>query len=543
MDIAFVHLPADLRFPVNDWCLGYRYLVGALRDAGIPAGIIYPRRAGGTRRPPRATPRAVADALVADVLAARPAVVGLTTYDPQLPAVMAFARRLRRAGLRAHITLGGLCASAVPAGILRGSPEIDSVVVGEGERSVVELAEWVLRGRGEAPVGVWTRDDRGVAVGRPRPFLDDLAALPDPAIDDLPALGPDSPVHRVAGCAPVIASRGCYGRCTFCCVQRFYRASPGRPWRGRPADHVAAEVAAVTRLTGLDRVTFVDENFMGPGRSGRRHAVEVARQLRARVPGIRFNLACRPNDVERETFVELRTAGLAGVTLGMESMCPQTLDLFAKHTTPAMNERALALLEELELAIEITFIFFQPLSTLDEVRTNLAFVDRVARSRYAYFSNGQPFTSFIPLAGTELAARFRQLGLVRQELVGGSVRYADPRVAFVARRVLAVPLDDLLRLAYALPVRASQRLAEVQRRLLDYHGYLAMRRLPRLTAELCDAVERYGPRRGARVDAATGAIAAEAARIGQLVERFAAHVPAGPAPVPESGRPRAAPRR
>lgn len=530
MDVVFVHVPADLRFPVNDWCLGYRYLVAALRDAGFSAGIVYPRRAG------RAPGRSVADTLVADVLAAHPAVVGLTTYDPQLSATLAFVRRLRQAGLRAHVTLGGMCASAIPAAILDACRDIDSVVVGEGEQAIVELTEFIFRGGGSVPAGVWARNDRDVVVGIPRPFMVSLEDLPTPSLDDLCTLGADSPLHNVAGCAPVIASRGCYGRCTFCCVQRFYRATPGRPWRGCSPARVADEVATVTRLTRFERVTFVDENFMGPGRSGRRHAIEVAEQIRDRAPGIQFNFACRPNDVDRETFRILKRAGLAGVTLGIESMWPDTLNLFGKHTTPAINQSALNVLGELMLNVEITFIFFQPFSTLDEIRTNLAFVEQVARSPRVYFSNGHPFTSFIPLAGTGLTSRFAKLGLVHQELAGGTADYVDPRAALVARHLLAVPIDDLLQLALALPQGGSERLIEIQRTLRDHHWYLAMRRLPDLAAELCDAIEANGPSRQSEVDAVTAAIDAETARIRRLIEQFASHMPEMPTPPPDVGR-------
>lgn len=537
-DVALVHLPASWRLPVPEWCLGHRYLAGSLREAGYDAEIRYP---------PFVLDGTAASRLVDDLLDRAPPLVAFTTYDAQLPNLYAFVGELRRRGLPSHITVGGLSATAAASDVLARCPGIDSVVVGEGERTIVDLADHAVRGGGGRGVGgrgpfggaggrdvgewpvagtvVRDADGCGLSRGEPRPFVGDLAALPRPVWDDLSRGENRRAVTMANHCAPVIGSRGCYGRCTFCCIERFYRSVPGtRPWRPSPASRVADDVTAVLAATGARQITFVDENFIGPGRTGRRHAVDVAAELRRRRLHVAFNIACRADDVEPETFRALQDAGLNAVTLGIESMSAGTLELFGKRISPQGNRAALQTLDDLGLQTEITFIFFHPLTTLDEIRDNVEFVAEVARRPQARFSGGQPFTSFIPLAGTALTTRLQRLDQVRGHPGHFAVRYADPRVALLERHLAAVPTGELLALQWSLPVGVSERVDELRARLGSRHATLTLARLPELLADACDAFDAGAREADDAVRRVIAAIDDETQAVGELLDRIMRHL-------------------
>jgi radical SAM superfamily enzyme YgiQ (UPF0313 family) len=517
MDVLFVDVPKNFLFPAPSWCLGYRYLISILREDGFSASLLSSQRTHNGSSKSR---------LIADILQAQASIVGFTTYDIELAPLLTFIRELRRAGLRSHVTLGGLCASAIPAYLLEKNRSIDSVVAGEGELSLLELARYVVRKEGHPPFqGVYLRMHGSILSGEPRPLVEDLDTLPLPALDDLTSPQENSPLYSMDGCAPVVASKGCYGRCTFCSIQRFYRSCEGRVWRGRQAERIVSEIAQVTRLTGLRKITFVDENFMGPGKVGRLHAAEIAQELNKRRLNIQFNFGCRPNDVDHETIERLKDAGLAAVTLGIESMSADALKLFNKLTSPKINSDAIRLLEAHQIFTEITFIFFHPLSTLAEIRNNLDFIEQVRSSKYAYFNNNQPFTGFIPFFGTDLTEKFKGIGLVKRDLKGYSIRYQDPRVGFIARRMLAFPLEYLSRLHNALPNTSSSRLIEIKEVLQEYKIFLSMIRLPELASDLCDLFESGVPAKSRKVAAVTAAIDQEALNIQSLIGHFSAHLP------------------
>ena len=402
-------------------------------------------------------------------------------------------------------------------------------MVGEGEYAIVDLARYLIRKEKTLPIpGVWLRDtgpgSKGLVKGEARPLIADLDGVPEPALDHLDAAEENSPIHFVDGCAPVLASKGCYGRCTFCSIQRFYRSCPGKLWRGREAGRIAAEVEKLTRLTSLRKVTFIDENFMGPGKAGQQHAQGVAAALKERGLPLQFNFGCRSSDISAETIRMLKQAGLAAVTLGIESMAVETLQVFNKMTTPQMNSAAIDLLEKEQIYTEITFIFFHPLSTIAEIQENLRFVERVRRSQYAYFNNNQPFTGFIPFFGTELTGHFQRMGLVTRDLKGYTVRYEDPRVGFIAQRMLAFPSEALARLANALPAGKSTQVADMQAKIRAYRLYLSMERLPALAADLCDLFERGASVESDGVRAAAAAMDVEEQKVRAIFSQFMKHV-------------------
>jgi radical SAM superfamily enzyme YgiQ (UPF0313 family) len=488
VDVLFIDLPDDFTCPVNGWSLGFRYMISSLRSRGFSAELVH---------------ASVPDArtsLIEKIVRAGSAVVGFTTYDVQLSALFDFVRDLRRAGLRSHITLGGVCASAIPERILTDVQAADSVVFGEGEQAIVDLANRIIRSEGGDRIpGVCIRTGEGVERGEPRPLIEDLDSLPPPALDGVARCENSPEQYPFHGRVPVLGSRGCYGRCTFCCIQTYYRACPGPVWRQRQPAAVVDEIRQVTDLSGTTDVTFVDENFMGPGAMGRRHAVQIADELARRDMNIRFNFGCRPNDVERETFVKLKRTGLAGVTLGIESMGNEALALFNKRTTSEVNYRALAVLEELEIPTEITFIFFTPLTTLAEIHANLKFVDYVRQSRFAYFNNYQPFSEFVPFFGAELTQDLLAKKLVKRTPDGYSVRYGDPRVGFIAEQVLSVPVASIAKLRRRLDAASNRQSQEISAALDDSYFRLTMVKLPELAYNLLKAFESGDSQTSARV--------------------------------------------
>ena len=518
MDVIFVDLPIDFFLPTPSWNLGYRTMIATLRQAGFSAAILHPI--------PEELQRA-RDRLISDLVKAAPKIAGFTAYDNYLPQLFGFIRDARRRGLKSHITIGGICASAIPEEILNYNKDVDSVVCGEGELSIVELAKTVVGGESKAIKGVYIRQDNRIIFGGMRPLIEDLDGLPSPVtddfignpdvlpssvaddfigdldelpssvaddfigdIDELPSSVADDFIQEgnnpfVGGNAFFIASRGCYGRCTFCSLQRFYRSCEGKVWRGRSPQKIAGEISEYIQKYRPQRITFVDENFMGPGSLGRRHAIDVAAALRTSRIDIPFNFGCRPNDVSRESLSEMKEANLSAVTLGIESMWPETLTLFNKGTTVEINENAVRTLEELELFLEITFIFFHPLSSLDEIRKNLQFVEYVGKSRFAYFNKNMPFTVYYPFFNTEYTQKLTEMKLVGRTLRGWEMRYRDPRVGFIVGKIESIPLEQLSNLTQVLRT-TNPELQDVVDSLRAYNYNLNMVRLPELVSDCCD---------------------------------------------------------
>ena len=513
-DVVFVNFPCDYSAPESKWCLGYRYMISALRKNGFSATIIHPEPEDD-----HVSKRHFIDA----ILKADASIVGFETYDEHLPALLAFIKELRGAGLESHVTLGGMCASAIPMNILQNVKEVDSVVCSEGELTMVDLAKHVVRKDMRVPIpGMCWREGNALVKGENRSLIEDLDTIPAPDLDDFQK---ECQNFSSSARVPVMASRGCYGNCSFCSIQRFYRNCPGKVWRARSAASLVDEITELIRLTGIDKITFIDENFMGPGKVGRRHAIEIAHEIKCRQLRIFFNFGCRANDINREVIEILKGAGLTAITLGIESMSADSLQLFNKSTTPALNYHTVQMLEELMINVEITFIFFHPLTTLKEIRENLSLSILFRNSQYLYFNNNQPFTEFIPFFGTGLTKSFEEMGLVKKDLTGHAMHYLDPHVDFITRSIFSVPVQRLSRLRSALPVKKSRPLVEIKASLREYEIHLKMVRLPELVYDLCDLFDQGAAMSDSKVSKVVAQFHQETERINLLIRRFIAHLP------------------
>src|SRR5262249_52084280 len=143
------------------------------------------------------------------------------------------ATRLRRLAPRAVITVGGPHVSALPERTLETFTGFDYGIVGEGERSYLDLIERLSSGGAPEPgAGLGYRTESGVRATPRAPYLDgdELDRLPPPAWDLLPEFPlrfqPNVFNYRHTPVASLVTSRGCPFSCTFC-----DRSTSGR--RGR----------------------------------------------------------------------------------------------------------------------------------------------------------------------------------------------------------------------------------------------------------------------------------------------------------------------
>ena len=101
-----------------------------------------------------------------------------------------------------------------------------------------------------------------------RALIEPLDSLPFPVRSDLF-------LQTVGG--NILASRGCYGQCSFCYINNFY--GNGCQWRGRSPDNVAQEIAELYSRLSAHSIYFVDANFFGRGSEGRKRALEIVERI------------------------------------------------------------------------------------------------------------------------------------------------------------------------------------------------------------------------------------------------------------------------
>ena len=310
------------------------------------------------------------------------------------------AARVRQLGFRGHIVAGGHFAAFHPELLLRDVPAIDSIAIGEGEELICALA------RDPSALGtvhglVW----RDGETTRRNPAAEKLADL-----DTLPFPPRKQPLDDYMGIpiTNLLSSRGCAYSCTFCSIVAWHRLCGGDRVRMRNVEHVAVEMATLYRA-GARIFNFHDDNFFLPEREamlGRIRALESALSARG-VERIAFAIKARPDAVDREIFGALKKLGLFRVFLGIEAGTPKALEELGRRQTLEQNERALEVMNALDIHTAFNLLIFNPDSTLEDVADNVAFLRR-------HPHNPLNFCRTEIYAGTPLETKLRK----KQRLLG-----------------------------------------------------------------------------------------------------------------------------
>lgn len=226
--------------------LALRYLHAALLKAGHE-GLIFDFNA-----------RADTEAIARRILAYAPHVVGLSmVFTGRAREFAALAERLKQLGYPGHITAGGHFASFHAERLLSDVPAIDSIVHGEGEAAIVDLAGRLSDL--DAVSGIsYRKEGAAVVHTAERTVCAELDTLSRPTRTP--------PFHAYLGIpiANILSSRGCFGNCSFCSIAAWHRKTGGPRFRQRAAQHVAKEMAILYHEHGVRIFNFHDDNFFLP---------------------------------------------------------------------------------------------------------------------------------------------------------------------------------------------------------------------------------------------------------------------------------------
>lgn len=362
------------------------------------------------------------DRIVPRILAAEPLVVGFSLiFQYYLPGFRALANELRAAGVRSHFTIGGHYPSLCHDELLAAMPELDSVVRFEGELTLLDLVERLVASDPWDDVpGIAFMRDGEIVETQQRALIRDL--------DELPLPYRPLPPEQVLGinALPLLASRGCARRCSFCSIHTFYRTAPGKVVRVRAPQKVVEEMRLLHDERGARIFLFQDDDFPLWGKAGKRWVMEVVDELHRQdlVGRAIWKISCRAEYVEPELFGLLRDAGLYLVYMGLESGTESGLEILNKELTVDQNREAVGVLRALGLECEYGFMLFDPSSTFASVRQNVAFL----RELVGDGSAAATFCRMLPYGGTPIRDRLLAEGRLKGDVTRPDYDFLDLRL-------------------------------------------------------------------------------------------------------------------
>jgi len=244
---------------------------------------------------------------------------------------LAAVRLVRRSLAGATILAGGGHFSLNAEQILTEVPELDYIVMGEGEKTFLELIKWLEINDKKVPCnvpGLMCRHDNQPHSTPPRPLIPDLDTLPMPGYHKIELNHPTYYLHGMGRRAVGIStSRGCGDSCTYCSEAVLWNSN----WRGRSGRLVVEEMQMLNRL--YDKSLFVfNENSFNQNRERNESFLEHLGHSGLKCD---FWFQSRVRDIlrDRDLLDEFKRLGCYEVMLGVESITPETLRNYAKKQT------------------------------------------------------------------------------------------------------------------------------------------------------------------------------------------------------------------
>ena len=289
------------------------------------------------------------------------AVLGFSVNRSNFRSALEAVRLVREMGYRGHITLGGYFPTFHYEKILARFPEIDSIIVGHGEYSLVSLCHNIANGipAEETPGLAYRNGPDGVAI---QPCLD--------SDDYIRSIG--IPVHRPRyGVARMILSRGCEYGCAFCCVHAFDRYNLRTRYLRRDLYEVLDEIELLIKQYDVNHIWFSDMDFVGKNHD---FIYQFCEEVVKRRYGITFEGDCRIDYIEKDLVETLAVAGFNCVFVGVESFAKRQITDYGKFSSSFDEQTQVLektkLLREHNIIPRFGFIMFDKDTTFEEVVLN-----------------------------------------------------------------------------------------------------------------------------------------------------------------------------
>lgn len=296
-----------------------------------------------------------------------PDALGISFMTPAFDSALSLARAVKKELPEVAIVAGGAHVTAAPETVLEHKT-FDFGVIGEGEITLPDLLDALQRKAGISSInGIAFRNGEGRIVITPRrDFIRDMDEIPFPdwgAVDlSNYRLSPIGVKGRFA--LPLLTSRGCPCRCTFCDT-----GGVGAKIRGFSAAYVIAMMGEVIGKYGISEFVFYDDTFVAlKGRT-----FEICEEIIRRGWRISWSCCARVDCVTREMLEVMRRAGCWQVEYGIESGSQAILDRINKRIQTSKVKDVVRWTRTAGLQTRGNFIFGLPGDTRQTIESTIEF--------------------------------------------------------------------------------------------------------------------------------------------------------------------------
>jgi len=295
-----------------------------------------------------------------------PDIVGFTAMTHEIGAAGQIAEQIKQNNSNIKFVVGGCHVTALPERTLAEYDVFDYGIYGEGEKTTVELVEYLQNGKAAEPGdinGLVYRNNGNIVVNKRRDWMtsEELDELAMPAFhhyyrDNKALSGKNS-------CYVMFTSRGCPYNCAFCMQvlgHKVRRRSPENIWR---------EIKLAVEQYGAHTIDFADEIFL----SDNPHTREFLHLLIDKKSDrpIRWTGLTRANMVTSEIIALAKQAGCCKLEMGVESGDDDILDVIGKKITTEQIRNAVKIIRQADIPLGTYYILGHPNETEETVRKTI----------------------------------------------------------------------------------------------------------------------------------------------------------------------------
>ena len=311
--------------------------------------------------------------------AEKPDLVGITTLTVDAFNAHQVARVSKAAGVK--VVMGGCHVSVRPDETLKDD-NVDYVVVGEGEETIVELANALKEGKALNGInGLMFKENGNIVRNEPRAFRKDMDSLPFPAWHLLPMKKyfEISTFLQGSHLIPerhfsIATSRSCPYDCVFCSV----RTIMGKGFRPRSPWNVIAEMEKLIEDYKIKFFSIEDDNLtLDRARIDKILDLMIERGISKKIKWDTPN-GLRADTLDEPLLLKMKEAGASLIYVSPESGSQRVVnEVIKKNLDLKRVEDAVRICQKIGLRIGCFFVIGLPGETKSEIEETVAFAKKL----------------------------------------------------------------------------------------------------------------------------------------------------------------------
>ncbi|OEU67420.1 MAG: B12-binding domain-containing radical SAM protein [Desulfobacterales bacterium PC51MH44] len=319
----------------------------------------------------------------------KPDIIGFSILQANRWGGIEIARIAKQIDPKVKIVFGGASATFLWEHFLTHFPEIDFVVIGEGEYTFLNLVRCIEKDKDEQIENI-----KGIAFKKDGKIVRTETAEPIQDLDQLPVPAKYFEYQHLS------LTRGCPGKCTFCASPKFW----GPKVRFHSTDYFVDELERLYKK-GINFFYFSDDTFS----VNKKRVIKICKKILERNLKIVWVAISRVNYMSEEILSWMRKAGCIQISYGVESGSEKIRASLNKKITTSEIEKAFAITIKYGILARAYFIYGCPGENRETIQETIDLIEKIKPLVIHFF-----VLSLFP--GTALYAEYKQKFIVTDDV-------------------------------------------------------------------------------------------------------------------------------